>query len=222
MQTPDPNIGNNKVQDQDMKTIKWTSAMWLVAAALTLTACGKKQPAQQVKSNGLPQAGAKAQGGEVAFVDIDSLASQYEYYKNCKNSLEAKQKAFQNQIDQKAKNLQNAMMAFQKKLQSGGFTSEQQAQAEQNRILQQQQQLQQFTERINKEAQEIALNYQSALRDTLNNYLKEYNKDGRFKIILSKSDTEGKVFSNILYADKGLDITDDVVAGLNKRYSKKK
>lgn len=216
MQTPDPNIGNNKVQDQDMKTIKWTSAMWLVAAALTLTACGKKQPAQQVKSNGLPQAGAKAQGGEVAFVDIDSLASQYEYCKDGQAALQAKQKAYQNQLNQKGQSLQSAMMAFQKKLQSGGFTSEQQAQAEQSRLQQQQQQLQQFQERIEGEMQKATLAYQNTLRDSLNSYLKDYNKDGRFKMILSKSG------DNILYADKGLDITDDVVAGLNKRYSKKK
>ena len=204
-----------------MKTIKWTSAMWLVAAALTLTACGKKEPAQQVKSNGLPQAGAKAQGGDVAFVDIDSLASQYEYYKECQKKLEAKQNSYENQLNQKGQSFQNAMMAYQKKLQSGGFTSEQQVQAEQNRLQQQQQQLQQFQERCNAEMKKATLAYQNMLRDSLENYLKDYNKDGRFKMILSKYDIEGKVFSNILYADKGLDITDDVVAGLNKRYSKK-
>ncbi len=60
------------------------------------------------------------------------------------------------------------------------------------------------------------LKYQQVLRDSLNNFLNEYNKDGRYKMILSKSG------DNILYADKALDITNDVVAGLNKRYKKSK
>ena len=57
--------------------------------------------------------------------------------------------------------------------------------------------------------------YQQTLRDSLNNFLKEYNKDRRYKMILSKSG------DNMLYADKSLDITDEVINGLNKRYKKK-
>ena len=196
--------------------MKLSGAICLIAAALAFSACNKKEPAQQIKSNGLPQAGVKSQGGEVAFINVDSLASQYDYCKDGQKALEAKQKGYQSQLNQKGQALQNAMMAFQKKLQSGGFTSEQQAQAEQSKLQQQQQQLQQFQNRIESEMQKATLNYQNTLRDSLNSYLKDYNKDGRFKMILSKSG------DNILYADPSLDITEDVVAGLNKRYSKNK
>ena len=56
--------------------------------------------------------------------------------------------------------------------------------------------------------------YQETLRDSLKNFIDDFNKDGRYTMILSKSG------DNILYADKQLDITDQVVAGLNKRYKK--
>ncbi len=199
-----------------MKSIKWAGALCLMATTLTFTACNKQpKPTDKVKSNGLPQAGATKQGGDVAFIDIDSLATQYDYCKEGQKALEAKQNTYRNQLNQKGQSLQNAMMAFQKKIQEGRFTSESEAKAEQLRLQKQQQQLQQFQEKIEREMQTAAQKYQQVLRDSINSYIKDYNKDGRFKMILSKSG------DNILYADKSLDITADVVAGLNKRYSKK-
>ena len=56
--------------------------------------------------------------------------------------------------------------------------------------------------------------YQETLRDSLKHFIDDFNKDGRYTMILSKSG------DNILYADQQLDITDQVVAGLNKRYKK--
>ena len=58
--------------------------------------------------------------------------------------------------------------------------------------------------------------YQQVLRDSLDNFLKEFNRDGRYKLILSRSG------DNVLYADPAVDITNEVVAGLNKRYKKAK
>jgi outer membrane protein len=54
--------------------------------------------------------------------------------------------------------------------------------------------------------------FNEALRDSLNNFLKAYNKDKKYDIILSKAG------DNILFADKKYDITQDVINGLNKRY----
>lgn len=202
-----------------MKSIKWAGALCLMATALTFTACNKQpKPTDKVKSNGLPQAGATKQGGDVAFIDIDSLATQYDYCKESQKTLEAKQKTYSKQLNQKMQSLQNAMMAYQKKGQEGRFTSQSEVRAEEERLQKQQQQLQQFQEKIRQEMQTAAQNYQQVLRDSINSYLKDYNKDGRFKMILCKSDENMPI---ILYADKSLDITADVVAGLNKRYSKK-
>ena len=57
-------------------------------------------------------------------------------------------------------------------------------------------------------------NYQQVLRDSLNNYLGEFNMDNRYKLILSKSG------HNVLYAAPTVDITKEALAGLNKRYKK--
>lgn len=186
----------------------------LIAAGLSFSACNKKDAAPQVKPNGLPKAGATATSNPVAIVDIDTLASQYEYCKEQIKSLEAKQRSYQQQLDSKGQALQNGMVSFQKKLQSGGFSTQQEAEAAQAQLQKQQQALQSFQMKIENEMGQATQQYQEVLRDSLNNFIKDFNKDGRFKVILSKSG------DNVLYADPTVDITNDVVAGLNKRYKK--
>ena len=57
--------------------------------------------------------------------------------------------------------------------------------------------------------------YNKALHDSIANYLALYNKDKKYSIIFSKSG------DNLLYADKAYDITNEVIAGLNKAYKGK-
>ena len=165
---------------------------------LAVTACNKKEPAENVKPKAVPEA--KSQG-IIAYVEIDSLATAYTYCIDGQKELQAKQQNYRSQLDAKANSLQNAVASFQKKMQKGTFSSQSEAENEQKKIQRQQQQLQQ---------------YQKVLRDSLASFIKDFNKDGRYSMILSKSG------DNILYADKSLDITKAVIDGLNKRYNKKK
>lgn len=187
----------------------------LFLALILMNACSKNQSAQQIKSNGLPKANQSAKTQcDVAIVDIDSLASQYEYCKEGQKQLEDKQKSYSQQLNAKGQALQNAMISFQKKLQSGEFTSQQQAEKEQANLQKQQQALQTYQQKIETELAQATEHYQQVLRDSLHSFIKDYNADGRYKLILSKSG------DNVLYSDPTIDITSDVVAGLNKRYKK--
>ena len=190
--------------------IKANAAMLLVAAGLSLVACNKKD--SQVKPNGLPKAAATNAGAasSVAVVDIDTLAAKSEYCKDGQKELENKQKKYREQLNSKGQALQNAIASFQKKMQSGAFTSQQQAESAQAQLQKQQQALQAFQEKIENEMAQATQNYQKKLREDL----KSYNSDGRFKVIISKSG------DNVLYSDPSVDITEDVIAGLNKSYKK--
>ena len=53
---------------------------------------------------------------------------------------------------------------------------------------------------------------QIQLLDSINNFMKEYAKKKGYDLVLRKSAT--------LYIDPKYDVTDDVVDGLNKRYTK--
>ena len=82
-------------------------------------------------------------------------------------------------------------------------------------IEQQQQELQALQEELAVQFDQEQQKYNKEMRDSIQSFLREYNKSKGYSIILSKAG------DNILYADPAMDITEDVVAGLNKRYKKK-
>ena len=52
------------------------------------------------------------------------------------------------------------------------------------------------------------------LRDSINVFLKEYNKTRGYSLILSNTG-----FDNLLYADSTFNITQEIIDGLNARYT---
>ena len=52
-----------------------------------------------------------------------------------------------------------------------------------------------------------------ALRDSINNFMKEYNAIHGYDIVLSR------MGENILFAKESLDITKEIIEGLNSRYN---
>ena len=67
-------------------------------------------------------------------------------------------------------------------------------------------------QRLGAEYQNEVAKYNKALSDSVHNYLKEYNKDKKYSLILAKSG------DNILYADPAYNITEEVVKGMNQAY----
>lgn len=185
-----------------------TVAVALMAVA-TLTACNK-----QPKMDDQPeQAAPAAKGGmKIAYVEVDSLMTQYNFAKEYSQILQKKSTNARNTLAQKEKQLQAAAANFQQKMQNNGFASREQAASVQAAIQRQSQDLQELQGRLGSELDAETAKYNKALRDSLQNFLKDYNKTKKYDIILSKAG------DNILYASKTYDITQDVVNGLNKRY----
>ena len=74
------------------------------------------------------------------------------------------------------------------------------------------QDLQELQNRLGSELDSETAKFNAALRDSIQNFLKDYNKSKKYDLIISKAG------DNILYADKRHDITMDVINGLNNRY----
>lgn len=197
-----------------MKTSFFLKAIQATAVACCLMGCDSKSEAPAaVKSNGLPKAGATQ--GAIAFVDVDSLMSKYEFSKEYTLQMTQKRDDYTAQIERKGQALQNSAAGFQKKLQEGKFATQEEAMQAQTALQRQQEELQKLQEKLTTSFDEEQMAFNKALRDSINHFLADYNRTRKFSMILSKAG------DNILYADKALDITDDVIAGLNKRYKKK-
>ena len=150
---------------------------------------------------------------KIAYVEVDSLMTQYEFCKEYSLILDKKGQNIQATLRQKGQALQSAAANFQQKLQANSYTREQ-AEQIQAGLQKQNADLEALQQRLGAEFQEETNKFNAALHDSLQHYLARYNKDQKYSLILSKSG------DNILYADKGIDITAQVVAGLNKAYKK--
>ncbi len=155
---------------------------------------------------------ASGAGMKIAYVEVDSLMTQYDFAKDYSVTLQKKSNNARNTLTQKGNALQAAVNNFQQKLNNNGFQSREQAASVQAAIERQQRDLQELQARLESELASETAKFNEALRDSLQNFLKAYNNDKHFDLILSKAG------DNILMADKKYDITVDVINGLNKRY----
>jgi outer membrane protein len=109
------------------------------------------------------------------------------------------------------------MAEFQRKLENNAFLSRERAEQEQSRLLKRQEDLRELDGQLSQQLMQVQQKMSEQLRDTINSFLKEYNKDQKYQLILSNTSSD-----NILYATEGLDITPEITDLLNKRYAAKK
>lgn len=162
---------------------------------------------EQIKSGKLP----------IAYVNVDSLLSNYQFAKDANESLIRKQEDSRLNINTKARQLQVEMGEFQKKLEANAFLSRERAEQEQARLVRRQQELQELDGKLSQQIMQVQQKMSEQLRDTINAFLKEYNKDKKYEMIFSNTSSD-----NILYADKGYDITAEITKLLNERFKSKK
>ena len=187
----------------------FAAAFMAVAALATFNSCDNS-PKQETAESSKQTAPTEL---KIAYVEVDSLMSQYEFCKEYSLILEKKSQNIQKDLQQKGQSLQAAAANFQQKLQQNAYTREQ-AEQIQGQLQKRNADLEVLQQRLGSEFQEETAKFNQALHDSLQHFLAKYNKDKKYTLILSKSG------DNILYADKAIDITDQIVAGLNKAYKK--
>ena len=184
----------------------------MAIALLAMASCNKE--AQKVDEK--TQAHATQSGSvKIAYVEVDSIMSQYKFCKEYSLILQKKSQNIENTLAAKQNSLQAAAAKFQQDVQNNKYT-QQQAEAVQANLQKQGADLQALQQRLGAEFQNETNTFNKALRDSIQHYLAAYNKDKKYGLILSKAG------DNILYADKAYDITNEVIAGLNKAYKSAK
>jgi len=176
---------------------------------------GWKRPVCAVEESSL--AAAESERLPIAYINIDSLLMDYVFAQEANEKLMSKQEDARLQLNQKARSLQNDMAEFQRKLDNNAFLSRERAESEAQRLQKRQQDLQDLEAKLTQDIMLENQNLNLQLRDTLDNFLKVFNADGRYEMILSNTQSDNVLFSKPIY-----DITQEVVAALNDRYPKKK
>lgn len=193
---------------KSFKTI--VSIFCAVAVTLTFTQCNKATQVPTVNRMAYDSVPVL----KIAYVDIDTLLTNYDLWVELNEEMIRKEENVRATLNEKARSLQADYEDFERKLSNNAFVTRERAEAEQNRILKMREELEQLQERLTNELA-IENNKNSLLfRDSINAYVRDYNKAHGYNIILSR------LGDNILYIDNAMNITQEIIDGLNARHAK--
>lgn len=186
---------------------KYFIAAAILCAGYVLSSCqGKTEEEETTNEN------VQATGLKIAYVELDTLMSNYQLYKDYSEVLTRKGNNIQNTLAKKQRKLEADAAAMQKKYESNGFTTRDELERAQQNIQQQQADLAQLAERLNAEFNNEQARINEEARDSIQSFLKKYNKTKKYDYVMVKAG------DNLLIANPKLDITNEVIKGLNKRY----
>ncbi|MDR0711753.1 MAG: OmpH family outer membrane protein [Prevotellaceae bacterium] len=153
-------------------------------------------------------------GEGVVYVNIDSLMRGYDMYFDLQNEFEAKAKKKDGDFTARMRKFESDARDFQEKVEKGLVTRSQ-AQQLQEGLAKREQELLQLRQQLQNELQEEESVMLRQIQNNIQTYIKEYNKDKKYSLILSATGN-----AVVLYGDPALNITSEVLAGLNETYVK--
>ncbi|MFC4262074.1 OmpH family outer membrane protein [Ferruginibacter yonginensis] len=151
----------------------------------------------------------------IAFVELDSLNERIGFIKSRRQQLEAEQRGIESEWQNGYRGLENRKNEFLKK---GNAITQQEAEKFQNELYQQQQQIDERKQAATQKLSDKSYQFMDDIQKRLKDFLAEYNKDKKYQYIL----TIGTGFDYMLYKDTTLNITNEVVAGMNDVLKEKK
>ena len=194
-----------------LSTLSKLTAGFVFAAVMV--SCNKEQSKTSVPATTSTSVSEK-KVETIVFVNSDSLLNNYEYFKDVKNKMEAKTKKAQTDLQSKGNAFRREVAEYQQQAQ--GLSADQRAATEQ-RLARKQQELAAFDQNASAALANESAAENEKLYEKVAEYLKGYAKKKGFKMVLTYS----KGNPNLLFADESLDVTKEVVSGLNEEYKKK-
>ena len=154
---------------------------------------------------------------KVVYINSDVLNEKYDFVKDLTAAAHGKQSRMESAYQKKAEKLQQDYAEIQQKA-SQGLLSENQQKAAQEDLIKRKDELDKMEGQLQALIDEIQKSNEE-VRKTIIDYVKEYNKTGQYNYILTYTEGPGGV---VILANDSLDITNDIVEGLNAQYKAKK
>jgi outer membrane protein len=166
-------------------------------------------------SKGAPSASARSNDTsavdlKIAFINSDSVVKHYEYLKAQQEKLESKTKKLDQEYRNRAMGLQSEIAAYQRNVSSMTLG---QVRSTEEELGKKQQNLQIYQQTLTQQLMEEEQKLQKELYDRVTAFLKGYGEDKGLQVVLKYDPT-----SDVLYGGRALDITNEVIAGLNNAY----
>lgn len=147
----------------------------------------------------------------IAYINSDTLLNNYALSKEIQRQLEELEKKYEAEFANRAKGLENEVAQFQRTAQSMTIG---QARSREEELLRKRNNLMQYQESLSQKLMQEQAKLNQELYENVSDYLKEYGRKRELDVVLTY--TKG---SGVLYASDSLDITQDVISGLNENYN---
>ena len=174
---------------------------------------GKKTKDTSTTTNASSQPVSKSTA-PIAYVELDSLNEKITFIKDKRKELEAEQRAIENEWEGSYRGLENEKNNFLKK---GNAITQQMAEEFQGQLLAKQQRVDEKKQSLTQKLSEKSYRFMDDIQKKLKLFLIDYNKERHYLYIL----TTGTGLDYMVYKDASLNITDDVVKGMNDLLKKK-
>ncbi len=147
----------------------------------------------------------------IAYINSDSVLTNYDFLKDNKVVLESKTRQMDSDYRNRAQSLQNEITAYQRN--QANLTIGQ-ARALEEDLAKKQQNLQLYQQSLGQELMNEESKLNKELYDRITAFLKKYSQENGLQVVLKFDPT-----SDVLFGAAGLDITNVVVKGLNNEYA---
>jgi len=187
-----------------------------VAALMAFSACNQHQAAAPAETAAQDSV---AVAGSIVYFNMDKVMEGYDMANDLNSVFETKTSGIQSEIDRRGKKLEKDASDFQSKVDKGLLTTSV-AQAQYQKLQQQQQDYQQYVVRKQQEMAEEQQVMMNQVANAISEFVTAYNEEHQYALILA---TAGNILSTpVVCGDARLDITEDLLAGLNAAYIKTK
>lgn len=192
-----------------------TNLLKLTAGLLTVASVIVSCNQDESKTTPAKVTSANAPADQIVYVNIDSLQENYNYFKDLRSKLETKSKNAQGDLTAKGNAFQKEVAEYQKSVQT--MSADQRAATEQ-RLARKQQELETYNQNARSALANESAVENEKLYDKISAYIKDYAKKKGYKMVLTYS----KGNPTVLFADESLDVTKEVLKGLNDAYKSEK
>ncbi len=150
----------------------------------------------------------------IAFIELDSLNEKINNIKDRRHELEAEQKAIETEWQNGYRGLENRKNEFLKR---GNSITQQEAEKFQGELIKKQQEVDGRKQELTQKLSEKSYKFMDEIQKKLKAFLVDYNKNKKYQYIL----TTGTGMDYMLYKDPSLNITEEVIVGMNAEMQKK-
>ena len=169
------------------------------------------------KSETTPRTVVETSNGGIVYIRLDSVINAYDMYNDLRITLEGKVSSIENEINKKGRALENDIKSFQEKMGKGLLTRSQ-AETMSEELQRRQQELQLYSQQKQMEIAEEENVMINQVMNEIRLFVANYNSQNNYSLILTTTEATNTIISG----ESALDISKEIIDGLNREYIKKR